>query len=332
MSNSSLVCYTRLSPNHSGKRTQAVSRITPHCVVGNCSVESLGEVFAKPSRQASSNYGIGVDGRVALYVDEGNRSWCSSSGANDQKAVTIECASDTKEPYAFKDAVYASLIELCADICRRNGKTKLLWIPEKDKALAYEPKVDEMLLTVHRWFAATACPGRWMMNHMAELAEKVTAKLGGDAAPVVSITGMSDADMEKAAWEFLKSNIGNAYGVAGLLGNIRAESGCKSAVLQRSYEKKLNITSAEYTRLVDERAYPDFVNDKAGYGLAQWTFWSRKQALLDYTRSKGVSIGGCCHAVGFPDERAEGQLSVRTEGAAGSEECAGGFRCGADAV
>ena len=307
MSNSSLVSYTRLSPNHSGKRTQAVSRITPHCVVGNCSVESLGEVFAKPSRQASSNYGIGVDGRVALYVDEGNRSWCSSSGANDQKAVTIECASDTKEPYAFKDAVYASLIELCADICRRNGKTKLLWIPEKDKALVYEPKADEMLLTVHRWFAATACPGTWMMGHMADLTEKVTAKLGGSVTSGVEVgvsggtlgseTGgnilsdLTDAEMEKAAWDFLMHNIGNAYGVAGLLGNIRAESGMRSTNLQNSFEKRFGMTDAVYTAAVDSGAYGNFVRDGAGYGLAQWTFWSRKQALLDYARSKGVSIG-----------------------------------------
>ena len=108
MSNSSLVNYTKLSPNHSGKRTHAIDRITPHCVVGQCSVETLGNVFAPTSRQASCNYGIGVDGRVLLCVDEGNRSWCTSSNANDQRAVTIECASDTTAPYAFKDVVYRS--------------------------------------------------------------------------------------------------------------------------------------------------------------------------------------------------------------------------------
>ena len=229
-----------------------------------------------------------MDGRVALYVDEGNRSWCSSSGANDQKAVTIECASDTKEPYAFKDAVYASLIELCADICRRNGKTKLLWIPEKDKALAYEPKADEMLLTVHRWFAATACPGKWMMGKMAELAEKVTGMLGGQTDPKPVETS---SDPEKRIWDYLMDKIGNAYGAAGLMGNLYAESGLKANNLQNSYNKKLNIMDEEYTMLVDGGFYPDFVKDKAGYGLAQWTFWSRKQALLDFARAKAKSIG-----------------------------------------
>lgn len=103
--NSPLVSYTKLSPNHSGQRTHSIDRITPHCVVGQCSVETLGNVFLPTSRQASSNYGIGVDGRVGMYVEEKNRSWCSSSAANDQRAVTIECASDATEPYAFKDVV-----------------------------------------------------------------------------------------------------------------------------------------------------------------------------------------------------------------------------------
>ena len=179
--NSSLVSYTKLSPNHSGQRTHSIDRITPHCVVGQCSVETLGNIFLPTSRQASSNYGIGVDGRVGMYVEEKNRSWCSSSSANDQRAVTIECASDTTEPYAFKDVVYNRLVELCADICRRNGKTKLLWLGDKTKTLNYTPASDEMVLTVHRWFANKSCPGNWMYARMGDLASKVTAALGGNA-------------------------------------------------------------------------------------------------------------------------------------------------------
>ena len=179
--NSSLVSYTKLSPNHSGQRTHSIDRITPHCVVGQCSVETLGNIFLPTSRQASSNYGIGVDGRVGMYVEEKNRSWCSSSNANDQRAVTIECASDTSEPYAFKDVVYNRLVELCTDICKRNGKTKLLWFGDKDKTLNYSPASDEMMLTVHRWFANKSCPGNWMYARMGDLASKVTAALGGSA-------------------------------------------------------------------------------------------------------------------------------------------------------
>ena len=180
--NSSLVSYTKLSPNHSGLRTHSIDRITPHCVVGQCSVETLGNIFLPTSRQASCNYGIGADGRVGMYVEEKNRSWCSSSNANDQRAVTIECASDTTEPYAFKDVVYQKLITLCVDVCKRNGKSKLLWLGDKDKTLNYAPKSDEMVLTVHRWFANKSCPGSWMYARMGDLAAKVTAQLGGGAS------------------------------------------------------------------------------------------------------------------------------------------------------
>ena len=182
--NSPLVSYTKLSPNHSGQRIHSIDRITPHCVVGQCSVETLGNIFLPTSRQASSNYGIGVDGRVGMCVEERNRSWCSSSAANDQRAVTIECASDNSEPYAFKDVVYQRLIELCTDICRRNGKTKLLWLGDKTKTLSYTPKSDEMVLTVHRWFANKSCPGNWMYARMGDLASKVTAALGSEVKPV----------------------------------------------------------------------------------------------------------------------------------------------------
>ena len=177
MSNSSMVVHTNISPNKSSPRNKAIDRITPHCVVGQCSVETLGNIFAPSSRQASSNYGIGVDGRVGMYVEEKDRSWCSSSSSNDNRAVTIECASDTKAPYAMNDKVYATLIDLCVDICKRNGKSKLLWFGDKDKTLAYEPAADEMIITVHRWFANKSCPGDWLYSRLGDLAAKVTAKL-----------------------------------------------------------------------------------------------------------------------------------------------------------
>lgn len=176
MSNSPLVVYTKLSPNHSGKRTHSIDRITPHCVVGQLSCETICDCFPA-GRNASCNYGIGTDGRISLCVDEGNRSWCSSSNSNDQRAVTIECSSDKTAPYAMTDAVYESLINLCVDICKRNGKSKLLWLGDKDKTLAYKPAADEMIITVHRWFANKSCPGDWLYSRLGDLAAKVTAKL-----------------------------------------------------------------------------------------------------------------------------------------------------------
>lgn len=180
--NSSLVSYTNLSPNHSGQRTHSIDRITPHCVVGQLSAESICGCFTSPSREASCNYGIGKNGKIALCVEEKNRSWCSSSSANDQRAVTIECASDLHHPYAMTTAVYNSLVKLCTDICKRNGKKKLLWLGDKNKTLNYSPKSDEMVLTVHRWFANKSCPGDWLYSRLGDLASKVTAKLGGNTS------------------------------------------------------------------------------------------------------------------------------------------------------
>lgn len=195
--NSSLVAYVKLSPNHSGQRTMKIDRITPHCVVGQCTAEGLGGWFAKSSTQASSNYGIDKDGRVGMYVEEKNRSWCTSSNANDQRAVTIECASGTAEPYIMNEVVYDRLIDLCVDICQRNGKKKLLWFGDKSKALNYQPKDDEMLITVHRWFANKSCPGNWLYARLRDLAAKVTARLQGEvdvSSDGANVSGMKNEE------------------------------------------------------------------------------------------------------------------------------------------
>lgn len=183
--NSSLVDVKILSQNHSGVRTHKIDRISPHCVVGQCSAEVLGAWLRPSSTQASCNYGIDKDGRVLLCVEEGNRSWCTSSKENDQRAVTIECASDTTRPYAFNDVVYNKLITLCVDICKRNGLNKLIWISDKAKALAYEPKEGECLLTIHRWFANKDCPGDWLVERLGDVAAKVTAELNKKEEPEV---------------------------------------------------------------------------------------------------------------------------------------------------
>ena len=207
MSNSPLVSYTKLSPNHSGQRTHSIDRITPHCVVGQCSVETLGNIMYPTAKQASCNYGIGPDGRVGMYVEENNRSWCSSSNANDQRAITIECASDTYHPYAMNNKVYATLIELCTDICKRNGKKKLLWLVDKNKTLAYVPVADEMVLTVHRWFANKSCPGDWLYSRLGDVAAKVTANLSGSSIPATPLTGKKST--EEVAQEVIAGKWGN---------------------------------------------------------------------------------------------------------------------------
>jgi hypothetical protein len=247
-------------------------------------VEALGALFAKKSTGASSNYGIGADGRVGLYVDEACRSWCSSSNANDQRAVTIECASDNKPPYPFRDVVYQKLIELCTDICRRNGKKRLMWFGDKNKTLSYIPEKDEMILTAHRWFAPKECPGNWMYLRMGDLAAEVTERLGGSAP----VQGGDNVDNASKIWDFLLNKIGNPYGVAGLMGNLHAESGLVPTNLQNSFEKKLGMNDLQYTTAVDSGSYKNFINDGAGYGLAQWTFWTRKENLYKFKGSRSI--------------------------------------------
>lgn len=184
MSNSSLVSCTILSPNHSGKRMHKIDRITIHCVVGQCTVEALGNLFANPQRQASSNYGVGYDGRVGLYVDEANRSWCSSSPDNDHRAVTIEVASDTYHPYAVTDAAYNAAINLVADICKRNGINKLIWNPNSSEAQKYNPKDNEAIMTAHRWFSNTFCPGDYLLTRFGDITDKVNSILNAESINV----------------------------------------------------------------------------------------------------------------------------------------------------
>ena len=147
-------------------------------VVGQCSVETLGNVFAPTSRQASSNYGIGYDGRIGMYVEEKNRAWTSSSSWNDNRAVTIETASDTYYPYAVNSAAYEALIRLCADICKRNGKTHMVWYNSYSLFNShYGDDSTAMYMTLHKWFAATSCPGTYLKERMGDIASRVNQLL-----------------------------------------------------------------------------------------------------------------------------------------------------------
>lgn len=318
--NSPLATYKRLSPNHSGQRTHSIDRISPHCVVGQLSVETLGGLFANSSYQASSNYGIGTDGRIALYVEEKNRSWCTSSNENDQRAVTIECSSDTKSPYWMNDKVYSSLISLCIDICLRNGKKKLIWFNDKSKSLKYEPKPDEMMLTVHRWFANKSCPGDWLYSRLGDVANKVTSALStSDIENTESIkktesksakdTDNAD-DNEKIIWDFLINKGLNEYAVAGLMGNLKAESNLRPTNLQNTFERKLGYTDESYTKAVDNGSYKNFVHDSAGYGLAQWTYYTRKRNLIDYAKSVHKSIGDLSMQLDFLWKELQGNKNL----------------------
>ena len=179
MSNSALVNYTKISPNRTSPRKNKIDTITIHCVVGQCSVETLGAIFAPSSRQASSNYGVGYDGRFGMYCEEKDRSWCSSSAANDNRAITIEVASDTTEPYAVNDKAYAALLDLVTDICRRNGIKKLVWSTKKNERVNC---LNGCNLTVHRDYANKSCPGNYLYERQGAIAAEVNKRLGASAA------------------------------------------------------------------------------------------------------------------------------------------------------
>lgn len=181
MSNSPLVDYTRISPNKNSPRNHKIDTITIHCVVGQCTVETLGNIFAPTSRQASSNYGVGTDGKIGMYVEEKDRSWCSSNAANDNRAVTIEVASDTKHPYAVNDRAFAALLDLVTDICKRNGIKKLVWSTKKADRVNHKNGCN---MTVHRDYANKSCPGDYLYNRHGEITAEVNRRLGvADTAP-----------------------------------------------------------------------------------------------------------------------------------------------------
>ena len=270
MSNSSLVSYTQISPNKSSPRKYDITRITIHCVVGQVTVQSLGGIFAPSSKQASSNYGIGKDGKVGMYVEEKDRSWCSSNADNDNRAVTIEVASDTYAPYKVTSAAYATLLDLVTDICRRNGKTKILWFGDKAKTLAYQPKAGEMVMTVHRWFANKSCPGDYLYNLNDEIAAEVNKRLaGGSASPSTPSTGASGGGTQTAVNYTVKVTATNL--------NIRSGPGT-------NYGTKGTIKPGVYT----------IVAEASGTGASKWGKLKSGAGWisLDYATKTGAASSG----------------------------------------
>lgn len=177
MVKSSLATVVVESPNRSSPRMSKVDTITIHCMAGNLSVESCGKLFAKSSRKASSNYGIGSDGRIACYVGEEDRSWCSSNRANDNRAITIEVANDggAETGWHVSDKAYKALISLLVDICKRNHIDKLVWSNNKNDRVNHKNGCN---MTVHRDFANKSCPGDYLYSLHSKIANEVNALLG----------------------------------------------------------------------------------------------------------------------------------------------------------
>ena len=171
-SNSRLVCHTDISPNKTSPRTHQIDTITIDVMRGPLAIESCGNVLANRSCRASANYGVGKDGRIALYVDEQDRSWCSSNAANDDRAITILVASDSTSPYAISSQALKATVQLVADICKRNGIEKLVWSPNKEDRIQHRNGAN---MTLHGDFANKPAP--FLEEHMKDIAEQVNKML-----------------------------------------------------------------------------------------------------------------------------------------------------------
>lgn len=215
MGYSSLVEYVKISPNKTSPRDHAIDTITIHCMAGNLTIETCANVFAPTSRQASSNYGVGTDGRIGCYVDENDRSWCSSNKANDMRAITIEVANDggADTGWHVSGVAINSLIKLVADVCKRNNIKKLVWSDNKDDRINHRNGCN---MTVHRDFKNKACPGDYLMSKMPYIASEVNKLLGASDAScdstnlgVVNNTPAPTKTLDDIAKEVIKGIWGN---------------------------------------------------------------------------------------------------------------------------
>ena len=238
MTNSNLVNYVKISPN-SNPRNTTIKKITIHHMAGNLSVETCGQVFQ--TRKASSNYGIDSQGRVGMYVEEKNRSWASSNAANDHQAVTIEVANDQiGGDWHVSDKALNKLIDLCADICKRNGIKQLNFTGDTSGNL-----------TMHKWFAATACPGPYLESKFpyisaevnrrltpAETTQKPTESVNHFVGELVSFNGGK---------HYASANATKGYTVKACRAKITAiSSGGKHPVHLRAVDSKGNFTNGVY--------------------------------------------------------------------------------------
>lgn len=268
--NSSLVTYKKLTSDRTAPRNHKIDTITIHCYVGQVTAKQGCDYFATTERQVSSNYVVGYDGSIGLSVEEQNRAWTSSSPANDHRAITIEVASDTKPPYAITDKAMKALIELVADICKRNGIKKLLW--KGDKNLIGQ--VDKQNMTVHKWFANTACPGEYLYEKHSYIANEVNKKLGA-ATTVTTTSPKPTTTTPPAPSTSLKFKVGDIVNFAG--GKHYSSAAATSGSTVKASKAKITAISKVGKHPYHVRA----VNDKGGFisGVYGWVDASTVSAI-----------------------------------------------------
>lgn len=291
MSNSPLVTYKNITKNKTSPRNHAIDTITIHCIVGQWTAKQGCDYFATTNRQCSANYVVGKDGSIGLSVEEKDRSWCTSSRANDNRAITIEVASDTTHPYAVTDEAYNALIELVADICKRNGIKKLVWSTSKSDRVNHKNGCN---MTVHRDYANKSCPGEYLYNRHADIAAKVNAKLGSTSTVTPTPVKKelyrvrktwADAKSQKGAYSILANakamaNKNPGYSVFDSKGNVVYTSKSTTTQTFKPYLVKvtadvLNIRKGAGTNYGKNGAIRDkgvytIVAESTGKGATKW--------------------------------------------------------------
>lgn len=310
--NSSLVTYKRITYNKTSPRKHTIDTITIHCYVGQVTAKQGCDYFATTNRQVSSNYVVGKDGSIGLSVEEKDRAWTSSNASNDHRAVTIEVACDTTHPYAITDAAMKSLINLVADICKRNNIKQLKW--KGDKSLI--GNVSKQNMTVHRWFASTACPGDYLYNKHSYIAEQVNKKLGTSVSnPTSSSTSVSTSvstnkiDTVKEVQKWANTNYKSGLVVDGVYGKNTKKALVKilQTELNQTYKSKLVIDGiwGNKTKAACPTLKKDSKNDIVGVLQALLICNGYKDVYLDnhygsitttavksYQRKVGLSVDG----------------------------------------
>lgn len=256
-------------------KTYGITRITPHCIVGQQTAKQCADGWVNEGRNASSTYIVGTDGVVGYNVREVDRPWTSSSPENDAQAITIECASDVSYPYAFNNTVMRTLVELTVDIIKRNGRNKLVYIPDKNQALAYQVKDNEMLITFHRWFdKRKECPGDWFVNHCQEYVNEVNAQLQekGDFDSMTDI--QKELFVENVLYIGLldrKADEGGKQNWINRLNNASVADVCNQFMETQEYRER-TVTVA-YERLLNREPDPE--------GFKHWVEWLKGEKTAD---------------------------------------------------
>ena len=302
MSDCSFVDLTCISPNCNRPRKYAVSKITPHHMAGNLTLEQIAAMEAKPSRQMSSNYAISSDGGIALLCHEADRSWCSSSPANDHRAITVEVANDQiGGQWHVSDAALEALVKLCVDICQRN--------PALKNGLNYTGDARGNL-TKHSYFTSTACPGPYLGGKFSWLAEEVNKRLAG------GVTAVGDALRAGMALHLERTNLYIASASLAIAGVRTGTYYLWGAEVVNGRVRITNSTSnvGKYGKVTGWISVDDA---KAGAGLRDQTTDSRglTKIVIDYASNvQAMAVYNLAQQHGFGLHRAGMGLQDGLEG------------------